>query len=34
MIHPQNGDKGVIPAFSVQYLQEHGKPANPNYNED
>ncbi len=34
MIHPQNGEKGVIPAFSQQYLQESGKPANPNYQED
>lgn len=34
MIQPQNGQMGLIPAFSHQYLQEHGKPANPNYNEE
>ncbi len=34
MIQPQNGQRGLIPAFSHQYLQEHGKPANPNYNEE
>ena len=34
MIHPQTGEKGVIPAFSVEYLQTAGKPANPNYQED
>jgi hypothetical protein len=34
MIHPQNGDTGVIPAFSSQYLTTHGKPANPNYSEE
>jgi len=34
MIHPQNGEKGVIPAFSSKYLTEHGKPSNPNYQED
>ena len=31
MIHPQNGEQGVIPAFSEKYLQENGKPRNPNY---
>jgi hypothetical protein len=34
MIHPANGEKGVIPAFSHQYLHDHGKPRNPNYDED
>jgi hypothetical protein len=34
MIHHQNGQQGVIPAFSQQYLKCHGKPANPNYSED
>jgi hypothetical protein len=34
MIHPQNGETGIIPAFSQQYLQENGKPANPNYGEE
>ena len=34
MIHPQSGQNGVIPAFSGQYLRTHGKPANPNYDED
>jgi hypothetical protein len=34
MIHPQNGEKGVIPAFSQEYLQENGKPRNPNYDEE
>ena len=34
MIHPANGEKGVIPAFSQQYLRDHGKPRNPNYDED
>ena len=29
MIHPQNGEKGVIPAFSTQYLEKHGKPGDP-----
>ena len=28
MIHPQSGENGVIPAFSHQYLQKNGKPAN------
>ncbi len=31
MIHPQNGEPGIVPAFSQQYLQENGKPRNPNY---
>lgn len=31
MIHPQNGEKGVIPAFSTEYIAKNGKPANPNY---
>jgi hypothetical protein len=31
MIHPQNGEPGVVPAFSQQYLQENGKSRNPNY---
>ena len=26
MIHPQSGEKGVIPAFSSQYLNKYGKP--------
>ena len=34
MIQPQNGQRGLIPAFSHLYLQEHGRPANPNYNEE
>ena len=34
MIHPQDGGSGVIPALSHEYLQTHGKPANPNYDED
>jgi hypothetical protein len=34
MIHPQNGEKGVIPAFSQQYLQENGRPSNPNYEDE
>ncbi len=34
MIHPQTGEQGVIPAFSQQYLHDHGKPRNPNYDED
>jgi hypothetical protein len=29
MIHPQNGDSGVIPAFSHDYLSRHGKPGDP-----
>jgi hypothetical protein len=31
MIHPQDGQTGVIPAFSHDYLSKNGKPANPNY---
>jgi hypothetical protein len=31
MVHPQDGQTGVIPAFSHEYLQQNGKPANPNY---
>jgi len=34
MIHPQNGEKGVIPAFSEQYLKDHGRPMNPNYSDE
>ncbi|HTF99414.1 MAG TPA: hypothetical protein VK654_02360 [Nitrospirota bacterium] len=34
MIHPQTGEKGVIPAFSVEYLQTSGKAANPNFQEE
>ena len=34
MIQPQNGAASVIPAFSHEYLQQHGKPANPNYAEE
>jgi len=34
MIHPQSGQKGVIPAFSHQYLKCQSKRANPNYEED
>jgi hypothetical protein len=34
MIHPQNGEKGVIPAFSTEYLNKGGKPRNPNYDEE
>jgi hypothetical protein len=34
MIHPQNGQAGVIPAFSQDYLKKNGKPANPNYSEE
>ncbi len=34
MIHPQDGQTGVIPAFSQQYLQENGKPRNPNYSDE
>jgi hypothetical protein len=33
MIHPQSGEKGVIPAFSHDYLAKHGKPGDP-YNEE
>jgi hypothetical protein len=29
MIHPQSGQAGVIPAFSHDYLQKHGKPGDP-----
>jgi hypothetical protein len=31
MIHPQNGQTGVIPAFSHEYLEKSRKSANPNY---
>ena len=31
MIHPQDGQAGVIPAFSNEYLCEQRKQANPNY---
>jgi hypothetical protein len=31
MIHPQNGQTGVIPAFSHEYLEKGRKSANPNY---
>jgi hypothetical protein len=34
MIHPQNGEKGVIPAFSHEYLSQHGKPGNPYLDEE
>lgn len=34
MIHPQNGEKGVIPAFSHEYLHQHGKPGNPYLDQD
>jgi hypothetical protein len=34
MVHPENGQQGVIPAFSHQYLSNNGKPANPNYDLD
>lgn len=34
MIHPQNGEKGVIPAFSHEYLKNGGRRCNPNYDED
>jgi hypothetical protein len=34
MIHPQNGQAGVIPAFCPDYLKKNGKPANPNYSEE
>lgn len=34
MIHPATGGAGVIPAFSHDYLQNHGKPANPYMDED
>jgi len=34
MIHPESGTSGVIPAFSHEYLDKHGKPANPNYSSD
>jgi len=34
MIHPQSGEKGVIPAFSNDYLQNVGKQRNPNFEED
>lgn len=34
MIHPQNGEKGVIPAFSNDYLLNNGKARNPNYEEE
>jgi hypothetical protein len=29
MIEPDSGNTGVIPAFSLQYLQENGKPTDP-----
>jgi hypothetical protein len=29
MITPDTGTQGVIPAFSHEYLQKQGKPANP-----
>jgi len=29
MIQPDNGAVGVIPAFSHEYLNKHGKPENP-----
>jgi hypothetical protein len=29
MIHPENGESGVIPAFSHDYLARYGKPGNP-----
>ncbi len=34
MIHPQNGEKGVIPAFSNEYLQKNGKPGDSYPEED
>jgi hypothetical protein len=34
MIHPQDGQAGVIPAFSHDYLGKNGKPANPNYSDE
>ncbi len=34
MIHPGDGSKGVVPAFSNEYLQNSGRPRNPNYEED
>ncbi len=36
MIHPQNGEKGLIPAFSHEYLQTNSSPTanNPNFIED
>ena len=34
MIHPQDGSAGVVPAFSLEYLEKHGKPANPNYSDE
>jgi len=34
MIHPQDGQVSVIPAFSQEYLGKNGKPANPNYSEE
>ena len=34
MIHPQDGQTGVIPAFSNDYLLSGGKTRNPNYDED
>lgn len=29
MIQPDSGSVGVIPAFSHEYLHQHGKPENP-----
>jgi hypothetical protein len=29
MIQPDSGAEGVIPAFSHEYIQQHGKPGNP-----
>ncbi len=34
MVTPDTGSQGVIPAFSVEYLQTDGRPRNPNYEED
>jgi len=34
MIHPQSGQAGVLPAFSQDYLEKNGKPANPNYSDE
>ncbi len=34
MIHPQNGEKGVIPAFSNDYLHNQGRSTNSNYDEE
>lgn len=34
MIHPQSGEKGVIPAFSNEYLLKNGKPGDPYPEED